>query len=59
MTSIKNLKRGLMAKNYYGHQGAIFKNQKVSIKEITSNKIKVETTTGKIYWLDLEYVIIN
>jgi hypothetical protein len=59
MTNTVNLKHGIIAKNYYGYQGAIYKNKKVFIKEITSNKVKVETNTGKIYWLDSEYLIIN
>ncbi len=59
MTSTTNLKYGTVSKDYYGHQGALYKNEKVIIKEITSKRIKIETFTGKIYWLDTEYVTIS
>jgi hypothetical protein len=59
MTSTTNLKYGTISKDYYGHQGALYKNERVIIKEITSNKIRVETLTGKIYWLDTEYITIS
>jgi len=59
MTNITSLKYGLIARDYYGHQGALYKNEKVIIKETTSKKIRVETLTGKIYWLDPEYVTIG
>jgi hypothetical protein len=59
MTSTTNLKYGTISKDYYGHQGALYKNERVIIKEITSSKIRVETLTGKIYWLDTEYITIS
>ena len=59
MTSTTNLKYGTVSKDYYGHQGALYKNEKVIIKEITSKRIRIETFTGKIYWLDTEYVTIS
>ena len=59
MKSTTNLKYGTVSKDFYGHQGALYKNEKVIIKEITSGKIKVETFTGKIYWLDSGYVTIS
>ena len=59
MTSSTNLKHGVIVEDYYGHQGALYKDQKVLIKEIKSERIKIETTTGKIYWLDSKYVTIS
>ena len=59
MTSTTNLKYGTISKDFYGHQGALYKNEKVIIKEITSKRIRIETFTGKIYWLDTEYVTIS
>lgn len=59
MTNTTNLKKGTVTKDYYGHQGALYKNEKVIIKEITSNKVKIETLTGKIYWLGSEFVTIS
>ena len=59
MKSTTNLKYGTVSKDYYGHQGALYKKEKVIIKEITSNRIKVETLTGKIYWLGTEYITIS
>jgi len=59
MTSTTNLKYGIVRKDYYGHQGALYKEEKVIIKEITSKRIKIETFTGKIYWLDAEYITIS
>ena len=59
MKNTTNLKYGKVSKDYYGHQGALYKNEKVIIKEVTSTKIKVETLTGKIYWLKAECVTIS
>ena len=59
MKSTENLKYGTVAKNYYGHNGAIYAGDKLVIREIKSKKIKVETMTGKIYWLNSEIVKIT
>tara|TARA_B100000519_G_C14212490_1_gene423321 strand:- start:1176 stop:1355 length:180 start_codon:yes stop_codon:yes gene_type:complete len=59
MKNTTNLRYGKVSKDYYGHQGALYKNEKVIIKEVTSSKIKVETLTGKIYWLSAEYITIS
>ena len=59
MINSTNLKFGNVTKDYYGHQGALYKDERVIVKEITSKRIKVETLTGKIYWLNSEYITIN
>jgi hypothetical protein len=58
MKSTTNLKYGIITSDFYGHSGAIYSGDKVMIKEIKSDKIKVETITGKIYWLNPDMVNI-
>lgn len=58
MKSTTNLKYGIITSDFYSHSGAIYSGDKVIIKEIKSDKIKVETITGKIYWLNPDMVNI-
>tara|TARA_R110000787_G_scaffold10382_1_gene35247 strand:- start:249 stop:428 length:180 start_codon:yes stop_codon:yes gene_type:complete len=52
MKNLKSLKYANVTKDYFGHQGALYKGDKVIIKEITSRGIKVIDLVGKIYWLN-------
>jgi len=46
----KNLKYAILKKDYFSHRGALYKGDKVIIKEITSKGIRVEDLSGRIYW---------
>ena len=59
MKSTTNLKYGNITEDYYGQTGALYTGDRVIIKEIKSDKIKVETLTGKIYWLSPNIVNIT
>jgi len=59
MKSIPNLKYAKITKNYYGHNGAIYAGDKVIVKEIKSEKIKIETMTGKIYFVSPDIIKIT
>jgi len=59
MKSVTNLRYGIIAKDHFAHNGALYGGDRVIIKEIKSDKIKVETLTGKIYWLIPDMVNIT
>ena len=52
MKNTTNLKYAKVFEDYFGHNGAIYKGETVIVKEIKSDKIRIETMTGKIYWLN-------
>jgi len=52
MKNLKSLKYANITKDHFGHQGALYKGDKVIIKEITSRGIRVIDLVGKIYWLN-------
>tara|TARA_R100001443_G_C3284771_1_gene161293 strand:- start:69 stop:263 length:195 start_codon:yes stop_codon:yes gene_type:complete len=58
-TNTQNLKKGTVLKNYYGHEGALYKGDIVILKEITSNKLKVTDLSGRLYWVSSDIIKIN
>ena len=50
MKNTTNLRYAILNKDYYGHNGAIYKGDKVIVKEITSKGIRVTDLGGRIYW---------
>tara|TARA_B100000519_G_C14213120_1_gene423612 strand:+ start:1210 stop:1389 length:180 start_codon:yes stop_codon:yes gene_type:complete len=50
MKNTTNLRYAILKKDYYGHNGAIYKGDKLIVKEITSKGIKVTDLGGRIYW---------
>ena len=52
MTNTTNLKYAIVKKDYFGHQGAIYKGDRVIVKETTSKGIRVTDLGGRIYWFD-------
>jgi hypothetical protein len=60
MTNTQKIKKGTVIKNYYGHEGALYKGDTVILKEITSTKIKVTDLSGRLYWVSPNIIkIIN
>ena len=58
MTNTQKIKKATVLKNYYGHEGALYKGDIVILKEITSEKIKVTDLSGRLYWLTPEILKI-
>jgi|TARA_R100000084_G_scaffold105569_1_gene63104 hypothetical protein len=50
MKNTTNLRYAILKKDYYGHNGAIYKGDKVIVKEITSKGIRVTDLGGRMYW---------
>ena len=50
MKNTTNLRYAIVKKDYYGHNGAIYKGDKVIVKEITSKGIRVTDLGGRMYW---------
>ena len=50
MKNTTNLRYAIVNKNYYGHNGAVYKGDKVVVKEISSKGIKVTDLGGRVYW---------
>jgi len=59
MSNTTNLKYAIVKKDYFGHQGAIYKGDRVIVQEITSKGIKATDLGGRIYWfspLDIKII---
>jgi hypothetical protein len=52
------IKKATILKNYYGHEGALYKGDIVVVKETTSKKIKVTDLSGRLYWLTADFIKI-
>tara|TARA_Y100001963_G_scaffold126053_1_gene178206 strand:- start:888 stop:1070 length:183 start_codon:yes stop_codon:yes gene_type:complete len=58
MKNTQKIKRAKLLKNYYGHEGALYKGDVVILKEITSEKIKVTDLSGRLYWINPDFIKI-
>ena len=56
---MQNIKKGVIVRNSYGHEGALYKGDIVMIKEFTSKKLRVTDLSGKLYWLKPEFIKIT
>ena len=59
MNDTTNLKYAILKKDYFSHKGALYKGDKIIIKEITSKGIRATDLGGRIYWFkesDIKFI---